>query len=182
MSFRASPWVVLVVLAASCSGPQDRAAGGARQATGASAGVSDEPSIESMANAVTRERLAEILGRGVGDFLRHVAVEPVLDGGAFVGFRLESLPDQPAWFDVRRGDVVTAINGMSIERPEDAQRAWEALQVASEVRIDLLREGERRSVRVPIEDAPEGGEGAPAPAAADEDRGADDAADSVAGD
>ncbi|MCZ7677262.1 MAG: hypothetical protein M5U28_00130 [Sandaracinaceae bacterium] len=39
---------------------------------------------------------------------------------------------------------------MPIERPEEALAAWNALRVASELTIDLLRDGARRQLRFAI--------------------------------
>jgi len=145
-----------VVLLAACAGSQ-HGSGGTTGGDGADAGP---PPVEELTGELSRQTLSELLGRSVGDFLRHVEVENVREEGSFVGWRIERLPEtKPAWLDVNVGDVVTAINGMPLERPDDAQRVWEILQVASEVRIDLTRDGERRSVRIPIE---EGGEPPPA--------------------
>ena len=41
---------------------------------------------------------------------------------------------------MKPGDVVTAVNGFSIERPEQAQQAFLSLAVASELRVDYERE------------------------------------------
>lgn len=154
-----------------CSGAQssDEGAVEAHQADVEPAGPADDgPDVELMADGVPAQVLRDVLGRSAGDFLRLVEVEAETRSGSFLGWRLVSLPEsQPSWLDVAVGDVVTAINGMSVERPEDAQQIWEMLQVASEVRIDLLRGEEERSVRIPILAGEEDEEGP----AADERRG-----------
>lgn len=155
---------VVATLLAACSGSQDR---------DAARGPAVDPGpveplaagAESLTGAVTRPDLLDVLGRSAGDFLRLVEIEAEVRDGTFEGWRIATLPEgTPAWIDVQRGDVVTSVNGMPLERPEDAQAIWETLQVASEVRIDLTRAGERRSVRIPIEDVAEGGAAPPAPA------------------
>jgi len=100
-----------------------------------------------------REQLLGVLGQSVGDFLRLVEVEPAHSGGSFAGWRIAGLPDsQPQWLDVRIDDVVTSINQMPLERPEDAQRVWETLRIASEVVITIRRNDEESSIRIPIDD------------------------------
>lgn len=150
-------------LLAACGGSQDRDA--ARVPAAGSGPVEPlAPGAESLTGAVARPDLLDVLGRSAGDFLSLVEIEAELRDGSFAGWRIASLPEgTPSWIDLQRGDVVTAVNGMPVERPEDAQAIWEALQVASEVRIDLTRGGERRSVRIPIEDVVEGGAATPAP-------------------
>jgi hypothetical protein len=127
---------------------------------------SDEET-EARPGTVTRAALADVLGTSPGHFFNLVGVEAALaESGGFQGWRIVSLPsDTPEWLDVRVGDVVTAVNGLrSLERPEDAPRVYEALRVASEVFIELLRDGEERSVRIAILD----GERADEPATPDE--------------
>lgn len=170
MPNQALTFVALVALVAvACGAPQEpEPASRPRPAT------VEAPPAETEGRAeVTREALGAILGQSPGHFFGLVEVEGVGDdeGTRFAGWRIVSLPsDTPAWLDVRVGDVVTAVNGMAVERPDDAQRVYEALRVASEVRIDLTRAGEARVVRVPIVDAydesPPEEEAAPAPAGA----------------
>ncbi len=108
----------------------------------------------ALSSSLPREVLLQILGRSAGDFLRLVEVEPATDDeSSFVGWRIQRLTGSspPAWLDVQEGDIVIAINGMPVERPEDAQRIWEAMRVASEIRIDLTRGDEARIVRIPIQ-------------------------------
>jgi type II secretory pathway component PulC len=93
------------------------------------------------------------MGASPGAFFSYVEIEAAFEAGRFVGWRLADLPGQrPRWLDLRRGDVVTAINGLGVERPDDALRIWETLQVASEVHIEYRRQGEARSLRIPVHD------------------------------
>ncbi len=164
----------LVALCVSCSGPQDTDTndpGDVNVEPGDQSTTSDPGLVQADVTAsVTRQRLGELLGDGPAHLLSLVEVEGVVtDANDFAGWELLALPaSRPPWFDVRVGDVVTAVNGMPLERPEDVFRVYQLLQVASEVRIDLIRGDESRAVRVAIEDeaAPEpdeGGEQAPAP-------------------
>ena len=147
--------LVAFVLLVSCSGAQDRRSSSDQGAQDQTEPAPLQPDVESMTGALSRQDLLNVLGQSAGDFLRRVEIEHEVDGGRFVGWRVEALPTStPGWLDVQVGDVVTAVNGMPVERPEDAQQIWETLQVASEVRIDLTRDGERRSVRIPVEDGP----------------------------
>ncbi len=142
---------LFAVLAIGCGAPQQTEPSSDPRA------VAPDPApaeVEGRAE-VTRERLGAILGQSPGHFFGLVEVEGVgeEDGTGFAGWRILSLPtDTPGWLDVRVGDVVTAVNGMAVERPEDALLVYEALRVASEVRLDLTRDGEARVVRVPVVD------------------------------
>ena len=105
---------------------------------------------------------------GFGAFLSTVIVDehPLFVSGKFHGFRLVDLA--PAWrtSGIRAGDVVTRVNGMPIERPEQALEAFRSLSVASELRVDYERDGEPHEVRYAIDDdRPAGVHGCPGAAA-----------------
>ena len=159
---------MFLLLLGACSGPQDRSPT-VRTDEGAGASLPPSgPALPGEVPEVPRAQLEGVLGRGVGDFLaRNVEVEPEQRAGAFAGWRIASFSTElPPWLDLRPGDVVTAINRLPLERPEDAQRVWEALQISSEVLIDLERNGTTFSIRIPIADepAPPGPEPAAPPA------------------
>lgn len=105
--------------------------------------------------AIARADLVPVLDAGLGRFLQGVSTEASLVDGRFVGFRILSLyPNDPRFrgVDLRPGDVVTRVNGTSIERPEGAFEVWNGLRVSSELMIEYLRDGERRELRYPIVD------------------------------
>jgi type II secretion system protein C len=92
----------------------------------------------------------DVVSQGLGTFLQHVDVadQPVLAGGKFHGFRIAALRDTPFWegVDLKPGDVVTRVNGFPIEHPEQAQTAFESLDVSSELRVDYERDGQPREL------------------------------------
>jgi general secretion pathway protein C len=45
---------------------------------------------------------------------------------------------------LRNGDVITGVNGRSIESVEDAVAAFEDLTTSSEIQIDIKRRGRKR--------------------------------------
>ncbi len=102
---------------------------------------------------VTRAELHALLDAGLGRYLQNLETEPVLENGEFRGFRLRRIAitgPNAGLVDLRPGDVVQSLNGRSIDRPEHALEAWESLREASEIVVSLVRDGERRVVRVPI--------------------------------
>jgi type II secretory pathway component PulC len=107
------------------------------------------------ANAIRRSAVQDALSAGPGAFLQRLTVDehPVFLGGKFHGFRIAALRGD-AWtgIDLRPGDVVTRVNGFSIEHPEDAAEAFYSLRVASELRVEYEREGEPRELRFGIVD------------------------------
>jgi S1-C subfamily serine protease len=102
---------------------------------------------------IARAELDAVLEQGLGRFLGRVTTEAHLEGGRFVGHRLLELRSELfAGVDLQAGDTLVEVNGMPVERPEQALRAWEALRVASELTLDILRDGEARQLRYAIED------------------------------
>jgi type II secretory pathway component PulC len=111
------------------------------------------------ADAIRRSAIRGVLAAGPGVFLQKVSVDdhPVLADGKFHGFRIAALQaDSFRGVDLKPGDVVTRIEGMPIEHPEEAIEAFNALQVASELRVDYERDGVPRMLRYRIvdDDAP----------------------------
>jgi type II secretory pathway component PulC len=96
------------------------------------------------------------IAQGLGAFLQHVDLDdaPVRVAGRFRGFRIAALRDPKFWsgVDLKPGDVVTRVNGFPIERPEQAQTAFESLEVAPELRVSYERNGEPRELVYPIVD------------------------------
>jgi len=105
------------------------------------------------ADAIRRSAIRSVLAAGPGAFLQKVSLDdqPVLAAGKFHGFRIASLQaDSFGGVDLKPGDVVTRIDGMPIEHPEEAIEAFMALQVASELRVDYERGGVARTLRYRI--------------------------------
>lgn len=117
---------------------------------------------------VARASVDRALKAGLGRVLANAEVDAQLDGARhFVGWRIVVLHDEPddMWkgVDLRVGDVVTAVNGFPLERPQQADRAFQSLRVSSEIRVSLLREGKPMELRIAIV---EEGESPPSDAAA----------------
>ena len=144
------------------------ACGGAVATKAASSPVSQKPApIEvqsAMApipdHAVRRTAVTAVLRGGLGLFLQKVTIDdqPVRRDGRFRGFRVVGLSDPGFWngVDLRPGDVITSVNGMPIEHPEEALEAFRALGIASDVRVAYERDGQARELRYSIvEDEPQ---------------------------
>jgi general secretion pathway protein C len=112
------------------------------------------PAVPTSPGTIPRAALEDVLARGPGAFLSTVAVEPDLVGGRFVGFRVTELRDAALFGagDLQPGDTVVSVNGRAIERPEQAFEVWTSLRVASELTVDVLRDGQPRQLRYPIVD------------------------------
>jgi type II secretory pathway component PulC len=108
---------------------------------------------EAPKGTVRRAAVRETIQRGLGVFLQNVTLEdwPAMKDGKFHGFRLKAV--RADWgVDLRPGDVVTRVNGMPIERPEQADAAMRSLENAKSIRVDLERDGAPRVLEIPIVD------------------------------
>jgi type II secretion system protein C len=138
---RAFPLLVvsLALVACGASRPAAKVASPAPAAAASDAGASG-PRV-----SITRSGVHDAIAQGLGVLLQHVELDdqPVLVGGRFHGFRLAALRDADFWsgVELQAGDVITGVNGMPIERPEQAQAAFESLESATELRVAYERDG-----------------------------------------
>ncbi|RMG99041.1 MAG: hypothetical protein D6705_04430 [Deltaproteobacteria bacterium] len=112
---------------------------------------------------VYRSELDRATARGPAYLLRQLGPEPHRIDGRFVGYRITRLfPDEPGLCsdpcDLHEGDVIVAVNGVRIERPEHLATLFEQLPSMTELRVDRLREGEgqSRTYRILPDPAPTG--------------------------
>jgi type II secretory pathway component PulC len=116
----------------------------------------DQVGLESDVNAgvIPRAALQSELAKGIGRFLQQVRTQPVVARRRFVGWRLLTLfPDRS---DIRvavlkPGDLVLRINGESVERPEDFKAVWDSLASASELVLEIERDGEPSTLHYTIQ-------------------------------
>lgn len=149
-------WFSLALLLVVACGGGSEAARPAKAATAPSASAAAPASLPVPAYTLRRSTVKEAL-KSPGVLFQHVVLDtqPVFVAGKFHGFRIAELrggPDEWKGIDLKPGDVVTSVNGFPIERPEQALEAFQSLSVASELRVDLEREGEPRSLRWAILD------------------------------
>lgn len=116
-----------------------------------------EPVYEPPATAgqLPRAQVVAVVDAGLGRFLEGVEAEPVVQGGRFIGFRLITLypaDERFADLDLRPQDIITRVNGQSIEKPDQAFQVFDSLRVASQLAIEYLRGSERRELRFDIVD------------------------------
>ncbi|MCP4409060.1 MAG: type II secretion system protein GspC [Gammaproteobacteria bacterium] len=78
-----------------------------------------------------------------GQLGKLVRAKPVMDQGRFTGYALSPTGNKELFRELglESGDVVTAVNGITIDRPEKGLNALQKLVSASEVTITLLRGG-----------------------------------------
>jgi type II secretory pathway component PulC len=100
---------------------------------------------------ISRADLDRFLAGGPAPVLALVVTEPYKEHGRFVGFQIKAFTQgEPTAIDLRPGDVILAINGRRIERPEHYFEVFEALKTAHQLRFDLRRDGEKQRLVYPI--------------------------------
>lgn len=105
---------------------------------------------------LAREDVEAVLVKGPPWLLRRVPIEEVIRAGAFIGWKILAFPEGEGWsaVELKIGDVITKVNGATLERPDDFFTAWRNLVSASELRIAYEREGTARELVMPISGAP----------------------------
>jgi hypothetical protein len=100
---------------------------------------------------IDRAGLTAIVEQGLGRLLGRLQLSPELEGKRFRGFRVAALDPQWSGSGVLTGDIITRLNGQPIERPEQAMVAFDSLRVASEVAVEIVRDGKPLRLRYRVE-------------------------------
>jgi S1-C subfamily serine protease len=141
---------VLALSALGCGG----AAAAPPPATAPQASATPAPEIAAPApSSLRRSTVKQAIGLGVGAFLQNVAVAdwPAMKDGKFYGWTIKAIRND--WgVDIRPGDVVTRVNGMPIEHPEEADAALRSLEKAKALKVDYERDGAAKTLELPIVD------------------------------
>ncbi|MBI5490756.1 MAG: hypothetical protein HY905_25710 [Deltaproteobacteria bacterium] len=136
---------------------ENAASGTETAAPDAATAEPDRVRAEAMARGIVRRSEGEYdvlqsLFATVADdpepFIAGMRVVPAKDGDAVVGFRLFGVrPDGLAGLlGLRNGDVIAAVNGLPMTSMDNVLRAYGLLRMADEIRVEVMRRGERRSM------------------------------------
>lgn len=101
--------------------------------------------------SISRDDYETTIKQGLQKVMRWYFVKPAYKGSAFVGYQIvqiynERLEKGP----LLKGDVLTSINGLPIERPEHALAIWRGLWGKKRLKIDLIRGGKEKAYDIPI--------------------------------
>ena len=119
----------------------DPAAGGVAEPHPIHAEARPLPTLEG---TVDRAALVAVLDEGPGSFLTGVKVEPYFRDERFAGWEIISFwPAAPRYanVDLRRGDIITAVNGQKIKMPKQFASLWSELREAPAIEVNGLRDG-----------------------------------------
>jgi hypothetical protein len=107
------------------------------------------------ADRLRRSAIKRTVDAGLGRWLQTVSIDPMMARGRFRGWIIRSLDSSEGCYadvDLHAGDVVTRVNGRSIERPEEALEVWTGLPASAELVVDFVRDGQARTLRFGIVD------------------------------
>ncbi len=141
----------LIGLAGCSSTPKAKSAGEERTASRADkpkAAEKPEPPVPD--GSVSRKRLDAVLKEGPPWLLARIQIEEVLRKNKFVGWRITQFPSEWDRAGLKPGDVVTQVNGVGLERPDDFWDAWVAVSGAKEIKVAYERDGKANEAVVPI--------------------------------
>lgn len=123
-----------------------------RRSTAASASASFDQSQAGQ----TAGRLRARLMQEPAEMMRMVRFEPYEQDGELQGFRLQprgsEYEELLSNLGLTADDVVTAINGIPLNDRGRVGEALEALRTAEQLQVQFLRDGESRSVTIPVAD------------------------------
>jgi S1-C subfamily serine protease len=103
---------------------------------------------------IARAHLLAVLDAGPASFLRQLEVAPHMSGDRFVGWQLVQLLDHTGPLhdvDVIPGDVLLAVNGQPLSRPEQLQTLWDSLRTANDLTAKLWRGSQQLELRFAID-------------------------------
>jgi len=111
------------------------------------------PKKEAKPGTIIRKDLQQILNLGPAAVLAMVETEPVRNKGKFAGFKLVKFENgNPSAIDLKAGDILVSVNSKKIVKPDDFFRVFQELMVASELRFNIIREGQEKQLSYPIVD------------------------------
>ncbi len=112
--------------------------------------VAPKPKVTKLARGGVRDTVRG----GIGRFLQDITLDdsPAFKNGKFFGFRVVELRGDLDACDLRPGDVITKVNGQSVEHPEEALVVFQSLASANELVVDYERDGAPQKMRLPIVD------------------------------
>jgi len=109
--------------------------------------------VQHQAPAIPRYIIKAVQAEGPGRLLQRIPVQPFRAQGKFMGFQIVDLfpGENIQTTQIRRGDVITRINGRRVDRPEQFMRLFEDLHTWESLEIELLRGDIRKVVLFTIQ-------------------------------
>ena len=89
----------------------------------------------------------------IGDLMNQATIRPHIEDGRPAGIAITGIRPNAIFrkMRLRNGDVITGVNGRSIESVEDAITVFEDLTSSSEIKVDIKRRGRKQTLDYKIE-------------------------------
>lgn len=102
---------------------------------------------------IQRSRIEDAI-KNVNQLMKHVRIRPHFTNGQPDGLRLTGVRPGTIFTEIgfRNGDIITGVNGKSIESVDDALKFYTSLKNESNVDLQLRRRGKERSIKYRVED------------------------------
>jgi type II secretory pathway component PulC len=104
----------------------------------------NEAQQDESAATVSRSDVQAFMQKGPSYALTMVDVAPERSDGEFQGFKVTTMTPGAASAvsgQLQTGDVITHINGVRMQKPDDYLNAWKLLSEVTKIRIDFVRDG-----------------------------------------
>lgn len=113
-------------------------------------GLSKESSSSSdRSQSISRYKVNETIQSNMDNLLADVEVKPAFDQGKILGFRIEGFKGRAGELleklGFQPGDVITRVNGKSIDGMDQALKLWSSLKYQKNFDIQVLRNGEKKN-------------------------------------
>lgn len=140
------------LLSIGCAASAPEAAAPKKPAASATPAAAAPAATSAPTGRLARAEVDTILTeKGPPWLFQRVVPEEVFVNGKFAGWRILSLPKEWEALEIKPGDVVTRVNGLGLERPEDLWKAWTSVFTASELKIGYERGGKALELVMPID-------------------------------
>ena len=114
---------------------------------------SGEVGSDDKAVVIQRSRIEDAV-QNVNQLMKHVRIRPHFTDGQPDGLRLTGVRPGTIFTEIgfRNGDIITGVNGKSIESVDDALKFYTSLKNATNVDLQIRRRGKEKSIQYRVED------------------------------
>ena len=133
---------------------EEIASGGKSRRTGRRSQSARKLPVSSYSRKITLNRAnIENALENVGDLMNQATIRPHIEDGRPAGIAITGIRPNAIFrkMRLRNGDVITGVNGRSIESVEDAISVFEDLTSASDIKVDIKRRGRNQTLDYKIE-------------------------------
>ena len=119
-----------------------------------SAPAPEEPGAKDGKEVVIQRSRIDDAIQNVNQLMKHVRIRPHFTNGQPDGLRLTGVRPGSIFTDIgfRNGDIITGVNGKSIESVDDALKFYTSLKSANNVDLQIRRRGADQTIQYRVED------------------------------